>query len=390
MKQLSRVFCVLLIATSTLFAGEANEPRLRSDQLPSNLKQDSNVYKEGYLQALIDMHYYEFRIRVKVKGDTVYLSNLPQNRVLAESIVSFVQDFPNVEKVEVDETVVATHEGSEKSKSVMKPAQAVGSEKVSGVWFPQSNILFPALVADPLHVAYSGSLRFNDDVLGNTSAFVSFGDRFPIYRWLDVWPFHGDLELGIEGSAWAYFDMDHNADLVNTDYYAALPLSYAFDNWAMRLRFYHVSAHLGDEYIINNPGVKRVNTSYESLDFFTLYDFSSALRAYAGLGWVFRSDDEDPIDPLYVEGGAELRLLGMKNFFHSLYLQPFYAMHFRFWQDHDWQTDMNFALGLEISKLQNVGRMARTYLVYHDGQSFIGQFSKEQTRYWGVVLSYGF
>jgi hypothetical protein len=375
-------FIIYCVCGTFLFSEIANDPSGRAEQLPrERFKGEGDHYREGYLQALVDIHYYEFGIKVRVDKETVYLSNLPNKHLLSQSIISFVGDFPGIKHVDI----------SEKGEGVVTDVKyPFSSEQVTGLWFPQSNLLFPALVADPLHISYSGSLRFNDEVLSNTAAFISFGDRFPIYRWLNVGPFYGDMEIGIEGAAWAYFNMSNEGDLINTDYYAGIPLTYAFDNWAFRLRMYHVSAHLGDEYIITHPDVTRLNYSFEALDFFALYDFSRSLRGYGGIGWVVRSDKEDPVDPLYVEGGAEVRLFGTRDFLKSLYLQPFYAMHFRFWQDHDWQRDMNFSLGVELSKLKNVGRKMRIYAVYHDGQSYVGQFSKEETKYWGLGFGYGF
>ena len=58
---------------------------------------------------------------------------------------------------------------------------------------------------------------------------------------------------------------DEWAELINTDYLVAIPLSYAIDNWAVRLRVYHISTHLGDEYMNNHQDVIRLNPSFETL-----------------------------------------------------------------------------------------------------------------------------
>ena len=55
----------------------------RADSLPIESFEDAtDPYLEGYIQALIDVHYYEFKIIVYVADGYVYLANLPRNKLL--------------------------------------------------------------------------------------------------------------------------------------------------------------------------------------------------------------------------------------------------------------------------------------------------------------------
>lgn len=84
---------------------------------------------------------------------------------------------------------------------------------------------------------------------------------------LRMWPYGGDMEFGVEGAVWAVFaPLDESSPLIDADYYVGFPLVYAFDNWQFRLRGYHVSTHLGDEFLLNHPGFDRRNPSAEYLD----------------------------------------------------------------------------------------------------------------------------
>jgi hypothetical protein len=47
---------------------------------------------EGYIQALVDMHFYEYRVIITVKDHHVFLSNLPANELVAGAIVAFVKE----------------------------------------------------------------------------------------------------------------------------------------------------------------------------------------------------------------------------------------------------------------------------------------------------------
>ena len=356
-----------------------------------NFEDATDPYLEGYIQALIDVHYYEYQVVVIVKDHHVFLSNLPNNELFAKSIITFVKDLPGVKSVEV---MTLTKEEVEERK------QYVEQPRVNGVWFPQSTVLFAPLVADPREPMNSAALRVGDRVIGNIVAAVSLGDDFPVFRWLNVFTPQGDLQIGIEAGIWAVFNYSNiphqkkheSCELVNTDFLVGIPVTYAFDRWSFRFRIYHISSHLGDEFLCNHDGEvhHRRNPSMEAIDLFTSYQFSSHLRGYFGPGVVFHSDHTFPIKPLYVEYGVELRLLGSKFDYHRLYGTPFFAIHLENWQQRHWGLDLTMKLGYEISKLQGVGRKMRVYIDYHHGFSYEGQFFNRRTEYGELGLSWGF
>lgn len=365
----------------------------RADQLPfENFESETDPYLEGYIQALVDVHFYEHNVIVVVKDHKVYLTNLPKNDLIANSIVSFVSDIPGVESVEIREDITP-EERTARLKYVEQP-------HVDGIWFPQSTVLFQPLVADPRQPTYSVAWRFGDHVVGKQAAAVSLGDDFPIFRWKDITRWHGDMQIGIEAAVWSVFSFSNipkndNGDvceLVNSDFYVAIPLTFAFDKWSFRVRGYHISSHLGDEFLVNHPKYieKRVNPSFEAFDVFGSYQFSRNLRVYFGPGVIVHSDRSFKLKPLYAQYGAEVRLFGRKLYYHRLYGTLFFAAHFANWQQHHWDFDQTYKLGYEISKLQGIGRKMRLYIDYHQGFSYEGQFFNERTKYGELGFSWGF
>lgn len=223
----------------------------RTDSIPAEIERASDAYFEGYIQALIDMHYAEYRVVVISKDKKIWLANLPKNELLAKSIVQFVKDVPGVKEVHVLDGVPPADEEL-RVKYVERP-------KINGIWFPQMTELFQPLIGSPRVVAYTAGYRSGSKFCGNKCGDVSLGDDFPVYRWLDViW--HGDLQVGIEAAIWSVFNLDPHPDLaggtalVNTDFYGAIPITYARNKWSFRLRGFHCSSHLGDEFITNHPG----------------------------------------------------------------------------------------------------------------------------------------
>lgn len=361
----------------------------RRDSVPKNrLDNVDDFYLEGYIQALIDTHYYEMNVLVYVDNGIVYLYNLPKNDLISNSIISFVQDVPSVKEVKQADKF------PDKELEIQEKYEV--RNQIKGIWFPQSTVLYQPMIANPRYCGYSLGYRWGDDVLGKQCVNFSLGDIFPIFRWTNVWAPGGDLQLDIIGCMWAVFAMweknnpnDEISTLVTTDYMGALALSYAFDAWSFRLRVYHVSSHLGDEYMVKYPNVQRLNPSMEAVDFFTSYQISQGFRLFAGPGWVFHSDNSFPLKPFYIEWGGELRLFGHKSYYHKLFGSPFLAMFFRNWQQRDWKLDQTYAIGYEWSKLQGVGRKFRILGQYHDGYSE-GQFFNDDSSYGAIVVEYGF
>ncbi len=391
--------CVLIsLACSSLFFGKgfAEEEMLalgevlsRSDSIPYESVEDAtDHYMEGYIQALIDMHYYEFNVRVRVDGCTVYLACLPKNDLIRNSIIAFVEDLPNVGEVievaSIDDAPLAREESY-----MVKP-------QVSGTWFPQQTMLFQPLLAAPRQPMYYAEYRMGDNIFGTRTVGIALGDEFPVFRWNDVFSVHGDLQIGIMAGIWSVFNMKtfpngEFSELANTDYLLGIPLSYAFDAWSFRFMLYHVSSHLGDEFLVNRPNFlpERVNPSFEAIELMNSYQVNTSFRVYFGPGVVIHSDDSFSMQTLYVQYGAELRMLGKKHHYHKLYGTPFFAMNLQNWQVNGWNLDATYMAGYEWSKLQGVGRKLRLYAKYRDGYGE-GQFFKLKTSFFALGFSWGF
>lgn len=352
----------------------------------------SDAFLEGYIQALIDNHYYEYNVGVAVKNHRVILYNLPINDLIANSIIAFIRDLPGVSSVE-SRLKMPKKEISERKAYTEAP-------QISGIWFPQTTVLFLPLIASPREPGYSVNYRFGDRVIGKHTIGIALGDDFPIYRWRDLWGHPGDLQIGISGGVWTVFNFSSVpcsrkcdiCELVNTDYLIGIPLTYTIDKWSFRARIYHISGHLGDEFIVGRPEYteKRRNPSFEAFDLISSYQFSSGIRMYAGPGLVINSDPGFKLKPLYLMWGTEVRIGGHKLYYHRLYGTPFFAAHMENWQQHRWHLGVSLKIGYEISKLQGVGRKMRVHLSYHQGYSYEGQFFNLPAHYTEFGFSWGF
>jgi len=372
-----------LCGTTPAVANHVRVKEGRPHSVPDHAVEKQNEYLEGYLQGLLDMHYFEYELRIEVVDRHAILFNLPDNELLASSITAFVEDFPGICSVEVSQC---------RPPGDLPESQV--RNRIKGIWMPQSTLLFAPLVADPRMVTYSAGLRYGDHLFRNDTIFqATFGDDFPIYRWRDVHILGmcGDLQADIEGCVFSFFDKDTpRFDLINADYYVGAPISYAYESMAYRLRFYHISSHVGDGCIFHNRRFRYHRRSQEAIDLTASYQMTNDIRFYGGPGIVLHSDSMFTIAPWYIAYGFELRLLGHRSTYHQLYGQPVLAAFLTNTQDHKWNLDANYLLGYEWSKLQGIGRKLRIAVEYHDGYSQEGQWAKKRTQYTTFRFSYGF
>jgi hypothetical protein len=260
-------------------------------------------------------------------------------------------------------------------------------------WMPELPILMRPFIADPRQITFSAGWRFDDQALVKNVIPVSFADSFPIIRWHNVWPWCGCLEIDLDGAVWAVFDPLHDSSpLMNADYYGGLSITYAIENWQFRLRGFHISSHIGDEFLLNHPHFRRLNPSAEYLDFFISNDLTDQIRIYAGLGYMVAQDESFHVKPFYVEGGAEVRAydFGFSDPCGKVYGTPFFAFYMRHNGSQKHHIDMTYALGYEIGKTYGLERRMRVYMEYHDGYSLEGQHAKCPTNYFALRLTYGF
>lgn len=287
-------------------------------------------------------------------------------------------------------TCVLLHPLTAEDDTFTNIAEQKKDNKPSGIGLPQS-ILYPTQLANPRQVVFACGIRLNDSVAGKVSSPVTFGMQFPVYRWLniDLLTKTGDLQFDIEGAVFGIFNQaSRDNTLINTEYYIALPLTYAHYNWAHRIRIFHVSSHLGDEYVKTHKNVKRINKSYEAIDYSLSYCITKAIRLYAGPGAILHSDSEMLLKPLYVEYGMDIHF--DKQLWKEMYGRPFFSMYFENAQDTHWNLNATFAVGYELGRVEKLGRKARLTLEYHNGYSEEGQFSRKRNSYVQFGLSYGF
>lgn len=223
------------------------------------------------------------------------------------------------------------------------------------------------------------SIRKEDYSGGNgnfNAGSVSFGDYLPLVGY----NFDEDrqLQFQIDGALFATYNLDKPSyDLFNTDYIFGLSAAYRDEGFSTRLRLYHMSSHLGDEFLIENKYFDRQNSSFEDVQLTVAYE-KFGLRGYLGGGVICRSKSIDDLDPLSVRNGLEYRL----PLYQSIDL--LLAVDLSISQRTDWNLTRSTLFGFVL--LQNESREVRFMGSYYGGNSPQGQFYKERIEYVGFGI----
>ena len=119
--------------------------------------------------------------------------------------------------------------------------------------------------------------------LGGHIGILRYGTQDPL--WPEGW------QWDIEGAAFPRLDVQ--GDLLEvTDFRGGLPLTYRQGPWEAKFGYYHLCSHLGDQYIIDNPGALLTRTNYirDSLVLGLAYRFCPDLRLYGESNWAFHTE----------------------------------------------------------------------------------------------------
>ena len=265
-------------------------------------------------------------------------------------------------------------------------------ETTGFVPLPEGDVFCP-LLADPKAThSYVAYVRGNStSPFGTDLASFGIGDHFAVGRWNGSRPGDG-VQVGLEGSVFAQLDIDTEShDLINADYVLGLPVTWRWRALSGRVRAYHQSSHLGDEFVLRSR-IPRENFAFESAEAIFSGD-AGPVRIYGGGEYVLHSFPIK-LDPWVVHGGLELRQRQ-----GAFRLGDFASVRFVAGGDVkaveyiDWETAVSAVAGFEFSPPRENGHVPRPWSVlghYYTGPSPYGQFFRSAVTYYGVGLHFAF
>lgn len=250
---------------------------------------------------------------------------------------------------------------------------------------PHGDVFCP-LIADPKATrSFFAYQRGNETDLATDMAAVGVADQFPFFRAAAGRAGNG-IQLGLAGAVFAQFDLGSPSyDLLNADYLVGLPLTFRAGPVSGRLRVYHQSSHLGDEFLLRPNPPKRENLSFESAEALLSIDMS-ALRVYGGGESFVRRDPVDLPDHL-LHAGAELRPRAAVNFGDIATIRFVAGADVKVVSDTATRTGVMVRAGFEFARPREAEFGSRRWSLlaeYYDGPSPYGQFHRDKVHFSGI------
>ncbi|MBN8624078.1 MAG: DUF1207 domain-containing protein [Planctomycetes bacterium] len=190
------------------------------------------------------------------------------------------------------------------------------------------------------------------------------------------------FQIDIEGSGQPRLNLDENMDLDAADFRAGLPITYGIGKWQSKFAYYHLSSHVGDEYLVRNPGFQRINYARDVLVFGQGYYLSPDVRVYGEVGWAFYSDVSEPWE---FQFGAEYSPLTKPGIGGA----PFAAINGQSRQELDFGGNVVVQAGWQW-RGRNRGHLMRLGVQYYNGKSDQFEFYNQSENKLGIGLWYDY
>ena len=237
-----------------------------------------------------------------------------------------------------------------------------GAAGFGHIGFPRDDVFRPLLAA-PMEPRFSGTfggaafdpdLGGGDDLSRVLTAFVGLAGSAGLWSWRDPGECDG-LQVSMFGGAFSQFAMNP-LFLLNVDYHGGLSATAKWGRLSGRLRVYHQSSHLGDDFLLANPDITTYNLSFEAVDLVGAL-VGPWWRIYAGGGWFLR------VDPAEF-GRANLRLgLELRSDvwerpapISTMLLAPVAGTDLLSHQARDWGVTWNTMVGAELVSQKSLRR----------------------------------
>lgn len=224
----------------------------------------------------------------------------------------------------------------------------------------------------------------NDPDLG-TIWDVALGARVGVLRYGTLGAINPEgWQLDMEGAALPRIDTSApSAPLQAVDYRFGIQGTGRRNGTAFKAGYYHISSHLGDEYLLNNPGFVRLNYVRDSLVFGITQDLSPNWQGYGEIGYALGADGG--AEPLEFQFGLQYDQRDRTNRHGA----PFAAVNVHLRQEVDFGGGINVRAGWRWRGAQS-DHVLRVGLQYYNGKSIQYSFYRQSEQFAGGGIWFDF
>jgi hypothetical protein len=289
------------------------------------------------------------------------------------------------------------------------PQHSVMSGSYAGGNSPAGNYSWQLLPVGHIYRAYLAGTResrmsivaLEESKSGRFMGDATLGGRFGVLRYgTEDGLLPQGFQLDIEGAAFPRLDWDNDWDLDSVDFRGGIPLTFAYGKWRTKIGYYHLSAHLGDEFLIKNGGVPRINYVRDAIVLGQAYQINSDWRIYGEAAWAFYNDGgAEPWEfqfgaeysPYSIQGPNGMRGLGpWGSLFRGRVIgSPFIAANGHLREELDFSGNFVVQAGWQWRNPVD-GRLLRLGAHYFNGKSVQFEFFNRFEQQYGLGLWYDY
>jgi hypothetical protein len=190
------------------------------------------------------------------------------------------------------------------------------------------------------------------------------------------------FQFDVEASAQVRLDIPENVDVRSSDYRVGLPLTWGDEQQQWKFSYYHISSHLGDEFMEKNPDFTMFRQSRDALVFGYSRYLTDWLRVYGEVGWAFYSNASEPWEVQFGIDYAPRVRTGLRG-------APFLAANGLLRQELDFGGSFTFQAGWAW-RADTTAHLLRVGLQYYNGASSQYAFLPYHEQQIGLMVWYDF
>ena len=176
------------------------------------------------------------------------------------------------------------------------------------------------------------------------------------------------FQIDVEGAVFARVLPDQPSTMLNgADFRAGLLGTHRHGGTAVKWGYYHISSHIGDEFLIANPTFNRINYVRDSVITGITQDLRYATQAYAEIAYALGA--EDGAKPLEFQFGSQYTPVAKS----SLSGAPYLAANYHIREDFNYSGGFNTLAGWGWQGVETRHRL-RVGMQYYNGPSMQYQF----------------
>lgn len=247
--------------------------------------------------------------------------------------------------------------------------------------FLPSSIIYKAYLAGEKESRFASQHMYNrrdgwlwEPTLGARVGIFRFGNHDPVVP--QGW------QLDVEGSAQARLVIPENVDVRSVDFRAGILMTRGVGPWRTKFGYYHLSSHLGDEFLLDNPTYPRLNYARDALILGQAFYVTSALRLYGEVVWAFYTDVSEPWEFQFGVDYAPAAPTGVHG-------APFFGVNGHVRQELDFGGNITVQAGWAWRSIE-AGRLLRFGVAYYNGKSSQYSFYNMSDEMIGMGVWYDF